>query len=428
MKPLILLAALLALAFAIECCGGGGGSSSSNRPPVASEPTCGGAVPQVQSTPRPQVGGGNPNYIIPASSLERPEDRGIRAHTNHIIFANGNNMRLIGPTGLTPAQVAGAYGVAQAGTGAIAIVDAYNYPSALDDFNTFSTEFGLPTETSSDATTSTNQVLQVVYATGSKPADDASWSQEMALDIQWAHAMAPNAKIYLVEAASDNFNDIMHAVNVAKALTGVRQVSMSFGGDESGCLYTAFNNYLIRNNVTFFAAAGDIAGGREFPANSYNVVSVGGTSLNVNGAGTWIGETAWDSTGCGPSALEPRPIYQDGLYSTVGRYRGGCDVAAVADPNTGVSVYDSTPYHSQSGWLVIGGTSASTPIVAGIVNSSGVVFRNSQALNAKFYTGIGGPHLHDITSGSSGGFDAGSGWDFPTGTGSPNGLASLLGG
>ncbi|HVT12012.1 MAG TPA: S53 family peptidase [Fimbriimonadaceae bacterium] len=395
---------------------------------MASEPTCSGAVPQAQTGPRPQVGGGAANFLIPASSRELPEDRGIRAHTNHIVLIPNNNMRIIGPSGLTPAQVAGAYDVTQAGTGAIAIVDAYNYPSALDDFNTFSTEFGLPTETSSTVTDATNQVLQVVYAGGSKPADDASWSQEMALDIQWAHAMAPNAKIYLVEAASDNFTDIMHAVNVAKALTGVRQVSMSFGGNESGCLYTAFNNYLVRNNVTFFAAAGDIAGGREFPACSYNVVSVGGTSLNVNGIGVWISETAWDSTGCGPSTLEPRPVYQDDLYSTIGRYRGGVDIAAVADPNTGVSVYDSTPYQSQNGWLVIGGTSASTPIVAGIVNSSGIVFRNSQALNAKIYTGVGGANLHDITSGSSGGFNAGAGWDFPSGAGSPNGLATLLGG
>lgn len=425
MKPLILLAALLIVAVATESCGGGGGTSANNRPPVASEPICGGIVVAPSQTQRPIEGGGAANFIIPESSVERPSDTGVRAHTNHIVLANG--ARGGGPSGLTPAQVAGAYSVTPGGSDAIAIVDAYNFPTALADFNAFATEFGLSTETSSTVTDSSNQVLQVVYARGSKPADDASWSQEMALDIEWAHAMAPNAKIYLVEASSENFLDIMQAVDVAKALPNVRQVSMSFGGTESGCLYTTYTSHFVRNNVTFYAAAGDAAGAREFPANSYNVVSVGGTSLNVDLFGAWISETAWDSTGCGPSTLEPRPIFQDGLYTTVGRYRGGCDIAAVADPNTGVSVYDTTPYNSVSGWFVVGGTSASTPIIAAIVNSAGHVFHSSQALNAKLYSGISGPHLHDITSGTSDTFSAGTGWDFPTGVGSPKDLATLLG-
>lgn len=425
MKPLILLAALLTLAVAIESCGGGGGTGSNNRPPVASEPTCGGIVVAPAQAQRPRIGGGAANFIIPESSIERPSDIGVRAHTNHIVLAGRS--RDVGPTGLTPTQVAGAYSVTPGGSDAIAIVDAFNFPTALDDFNTFATEFSLPTEPSASVTSSSNQVLQVVYARGSKPADDASWSQEMALDIEWAHAMAPNAKIYLVEASSESFLDIMQAVDVAKALPNVRQVSMSFGGTESGCLYTTYTSHLVRNNVTFYAAAGDVAGAREFPACSYNVVSVGGTSLNVDPFGVWVSETAWDSTGCGPSTLEPRPIFQDGLYTTVGRYRGGCDIAAVADPNTGVSVYDSTPYHSVSGWFVVGGTSASTPIIAAIVNSSGIIFHGSQALNTKLYSGISGPHLHDITAGTSDTFSAGLGWDFPTGVGTPNGLAALLG-
>jgi subtilase family serine protease len=250
----------------------------------------------------------------------------------------------------------------------------------------------------------------------------------MALDTQWAHAMAPNAKIYLVEAPSTNFTDLMAAVNIAKSLPGVRQVSMSFGGTESPCLDVAFDNTFQHNHVTFFASAGDVAGSRDYPALCKNVIAVGGTNLNVSAGGVWQGETVWTGTGCGSSSSEPRPIFQDGLYPTIGLYRAGCDIAAVGDPSTGVSVYDSLVYQGASGWLTFGGTSVSCPLVAGIVNSSGVVINSTQLLAAKLYLGIGDSHFHDITSGSSSTFSAGTGWDFPSGVGSPNGLGVYLGG
>jgi kumamolisin len=373
------------------------------------------------------VGGGDANYLVPPSSVPSPMDAGVRAHTNHIIFA-GATARIGGPSGLTPSQVRGAYGNNGAGSDAIAIVDAFNYPTALNDFNVFSAAFGLPVEPSASPTASTNTVFQVVYASGSKPADDPEWAQEAALDTQWAHAMAPGAKIYLVEAASNNMDDMMAAVNVAKSLPNVRQVSMSFGTQESGCTFVRYNSALRKSGVTFFAAAGDSAGERDFPAESYHAVAVGGTSLSVGPTGQWLAEAVWSSTGCGPSSYEPRPVFQDPLYPRIGTHRAAVDIAAVGDPNTGVSVYDSTPSQGVSGWIVLGGTSASCPIIAGCVNAAGIADVSSQALNARFYSGIGSSSLHDITIGSAGPFAAMAGWDFPSGVGTPNDLSGLGGG
>lgn len=359
------------------------------------------------------------NYTIPASSQELPGDVGYRAHTNHLI-ANTTS-RATGPTGLSPSQVRSAYGVpASGGSGAIAIVDAYHYDAALKDFNTFATQFGLPTETSTNANASTNKVFQVVYASGSKPVSDLGWSQEAALDVQWSHAMAPKAKIYLVEAATANFSDMMAAVNVAKALPGVKQVSMSFGGTESASLYTSYDNNFVQSGVAFFASGGDTGGTRSFPALSKNVVAVGGTSLRMSGT-TYVSEAAWSGTGCGGSAYEAIPTFQSGISSIIGSKRAGTDISAVADPGTGVSVYVS----ASGGWLVFGGTSVSAPVVAGIANASGAVRASSNAQAAAIYAKKGTSSFHDVASGSAGGFAAKAGWDFPTGVGSPNGTTGF---
>lgn len=368
---------------------------------------------------------------MPATSIEQQSDIGKRVHTNHLISISGVHTMVSGPGGLSPVQVATAYGVTNfsgRGAGAIAIVDAYNYPTALNDFNNFSQTYSLPTESSGSATSASNSVFQVVYAAGRAPANDGGWSEEMAIDIQWAHAMAPMAKIYLVEAASSTLQDISQAVAVAKSLPGVHEVSTSFGATETGCTYVDYNSLFVQSGVVFFSAAGDSAGERSFPAESVNTVAVGGTSLAVSPIGTWLSESVWNGTGCGPSAFEPRPVYQDSIYSTVGRYRAGCDIAAVADPNTGVSVYDSFAYQGVSGWFVAGGTSVACPIVAGIVNGSGVVFDSSQAFNRITYSQAGSQYFHAITSGRSGGYQAGTPWCFPTGLGTPNGLSNLLGG
>lgn len=415
----------VSLAALLGGCGGGGSETAQGgRPPIAPEPTCTAVKPALTAAP---VGGGQAGVVVPPTSVPKPNDAGVRAHTNHLILRTATSL-LGGPSGLSPTQVRGAYGDTQPGSSAIAVVDAFNYPTALHDFNVFSSTFKLPTEPSSSVTSSGNAVLQVVFASGSQPPNDAGWSQESALDTEWAHAMAPKAKIYLVEAASDNMNDIMAAVQVAETLPGVKQVSLSFGTGEVPCDFVAFNDTLVQAGVTFFAAAGDSAGERDYPAESYNVVAVGGTSLSVTATGQWQSERAWSSTGCGPSHYEPRPPFQDGLYSKVGLHRADVDISAVADPHTGVSVYDSTPSAGMSGWMVFGGTSASTAIIAGCVNAAGNTDRSSQALNGRLYSHIGSGALHDIRSGSSAGLPATSGWDFPTGVGTPNGLSAIISG
>src|SRR5581483_1141109 len=151
---------------------------------------------------------GHEGAIVPETSLESPFDIGVSSHTNHMIRirpAAGT-----GPSGtVLPADLRGYYGMASdGGAGAIAVVVAFHYPNALNDFNTFSNYCGLPLETSTKgALNSGNQVFQMVYANGRQPRTNSGWSQEAALDIEWSHAMAPRAKIYLVEAATNSNSD-----------------------------------------------------------------------------------------------------------------------------------------------------------------------------------------------------------------------------
>lgn len=415
--------ALAAVAYLTGCGGSGGGGGGGNRGsiPPAGNPVCKANVPKAFAQVG-TVGGGAKGVVIPPTSVPRPG----RAHTNHLVLARAAGTRGGGPQGLSPAQVIKAYSVpANSGSGAIAVVDAFNYSAALPDFNTFSQQFGLPQETSSNPTASTNTVFQVVYAAGAKPTDDAGWAQESAVDTQWAHAMAPRAKIYLVESASDNLSDLMTAVNLAKTLPGVRQVSISFGSSEDACSLVNYDSYLLQSGVEFFASSGDTSGERDFPAESMNVVAVGGTTLNVASDGTWLSETVWNSTGGGASSFEPRPVFQDAVETITGAYRADADIAAVGDPQTGVSVYDSVSYNGGVGWQVFGGTSAATPIIAGIANASGTLRASSQALNTALYASLKTANFHDIVSGASGTEAAAVGYDFPTGVGSPNGVGGF---
>src|SRR5438093_1708878 len=203
---------------------------------------------------------------IPDSSIERPGDHGVAAHTNHLIRV-GPNAVGTAPQGETPASIASAYSLTGqlAGAGVIVIVDAFHYPTALKDFNVFAQQFGLPQEPSTDPLNANNQVFQVVYANG-KPRNNCGWAQEAALDIEWAHAMAPNAKIVLVEAKTNSFVDLFAAVDVATnevvteggTLTsgGRGEVSMSWGGREFAG-ETAFDSDFQHNGVVYLAASSD---------------------------------------------------------------------------------------------------------------------------------------------------------------------------
>jgi kumamolisin len=260
----------------------------------------------------------------------------------------------------------------------------------------------------------------VVYATGTPPKADSGWGLEAALDIEWAHAMAPQAKIYLVEAASNSYADLLTAVNVASNLVakaGGGEVSMSWGGSEFSS-ERFYDGYFAKAGIVYFAAAGDSAG-TIWPSTSPNVVSAGGTTNSRDANGNLQAQLAWSSTGGGPSKYESRPSYQSAISHTVGSKRGTPDVAADADPNTGVWVYN-IPYCN--GWCIVGGTSVAAPVWAGIVNAAGRFSASSQVELSTIYSNLGKPaDFTDIAQGSCGpnqGYLAGTGWDFCTGAGS----------
>ncbi len=366
---------------------------------------------------------GDPTILEPASGIAPPG----YVHTNVLVkVTKSNGIRpsssSVSPP-FTPANVRLAYGVPATGGGyAIAIVDAYDYPTALSDFNEFALNYSLPQETSSDVTSSTNQVFQVVYAGGSKPAaaGNSGWDVEEALDIEWTHAMAPNAKIYLVEANGPDNGSMYSAVRVAAALANVKEVSNSWGEDEySG--ESSTDSFFVQSGVVFFVSSGDQSV-QEYPSESVNVVSVGGTSLNMTTAG-YSSETGWSGSGGGPSAYETVPAFQSIVSGLLGGARGDPDCSAVADPNTGVSFYNS---YSQAGWGQVGGTSLACPVVAGITNSREYQLNNfatsSLEEEARIYNNLMGFYYRDVTSGTSGSESCAVGYDMVTGIGSPNGL------
>jgi subtilase family serine protease len=375
------------------------------------------------SGPLPAQAQGRAWIHVPDTSVEFPVNVGKHAHTNHLIriVPNGG----LGPNGgMTPAQLRSFYNMPSVGgSGVIAIVDAYHYPTALNDFNVFSAQFNLPIETSNNATASTNTVFQVVYASGRKPRTNAGWAQEAALDIEWAHAMAPNAKIVLVEAASNSFASLFAAVDKASKLPGVTQVSMSWGGSEFSS-EAVYDTHFQKSGVVYFASSGDVGGIVSYPAVSPYVVAVGGTSVSTNSSGAFVNETGWNGSGGGTSRYEAKPAYQISLSGTKRRVP---DISSDADPYTGVAVYDSTSYQGFAGWLVFGGTSVSSPCMAGMVNLAGHTagpWSSSDELN-RIYSALGTSSFRDILSGKAGNFNAVSGWDFVTGVGAPLGLGGI---
>lgn len=378
--------------------------------------------------------------IINPNNMEDNND--IRAR--HLFVINkslSNSLKPPGrnPPGENPASIRRVYnaGSGFGGSGVIAIVGAFHYPTALNDFNVFSKQFGLPLESSTNVLAATNKVLQVVNARGVQPPVDAGWAMESALDIEWAHAMAPRAKIVLVQAASNTYVDLFQAVDVANAIPNVKQVSMSWGGNEfSG--ETAFDSHLKMPGVVYLAGAGDTGGHTLYPSVSQYVVSVGGTKINRNCCGKFVSETGWTHGGGGPSIFVPIPAYQASQPSVAARcgmYRGTPDVAFDADATSGVAIYDSTPYNGISGWCTIGGTSLGTPCWAGVINYinsyTGVQPKSTANMlkllyDAAFKTSYinscccSGCCFRDILTGTAGTYPCVRGWDFVTGLGSPN--------
>ncbi len=347
------------------------------------------------------------------------------------------------PTGITPAQIRHAYGFDKltcsytgtfgssnlCGYGqTIAIIDAYDDPNAQKDLTTFSTKFGLP------ACTNLNGCFTKVMSNGPTKSDHG-WALEESLDVQWAHAIAPGAKIILVESKSANFPDLMNAVDYAVG-KGANQVSMSWGGSEFSS-ELSYDSHFNKNNISFFASSGDSGNGTMYPAVSPYVIAVGGTTLNVDNLGNVSSETGWSGSGGGTSIYEAEQLYQINYGILSDNKRAIPDVSYDGDPSTGVPVYDSLGYQGTKGWFQVGGTSAGAPqwaALSAIVNSqrSSPMSSISYGTNTLVYggaTGINYPSdFRDIVSGSNGGFVAGTGYDLVTGVGSPlsNGLVSYM--
>ena len=432
-------------------------------------------ITESSSAKRPVPAAGQ--VIIPTSSLQLAADKGKKAHTNVRFILPSVAIPFAGPpaTGYaveTPQSVACIYGVVTAvsgcnpnnaslgtpssGSQTIAIVDAYDDPNIYGDLAYFSDQFGIPLATSQ---------FEVVYGTydGSVPPADftGGWELEESLDVEYAHALAPKAKLYLVEAASNQYTDLLTAVQVAINLvrcgskstsstacastaTGKGEVSMSWGGEEfSGETSTGYDSAFAGANVVFLASTGDTPG-TEWPSVSPNVVAVGGTSTVHNLTnGNFTEEIAWSDAGSGPSSYEPIPSFQSSISSIAGKVRVVPDVSAVANPATGVWVYDSyaldlTDFglaEDSGAWFIVGGTSVAAPVWTAVVNNaatkSGTFAANTAAEEKTLYTTLGNKtnyaaDFNDITYGACyfySGYFSGTGYDLCTGIGSPKGLA-----
>ena len=324
------------------------------------------------------------------------------------------------PGGLTPAQVRRAYGfdrLSNDGSGqTIAIVVAYDHPTIGQDLTVFNRAFGLPDPPS----------FNKAVAPGTPV--DPGWAGETALDVEWAHAMAPKANLLLVCARSDSIADMMEAVDYARRQPGVTVVSMSWGARESSYLASLdryFTTPAGHAPITFVAAAGDSGAAAEWPASSPNVLAVGGTRIRTGTDGSYLGETAWSYSGGGFSRSYATPAYQRGVVTGA---RGIPDVAYNADPASGVMVYNSVPdENGRTGWSVVGGTSAGSPQWAALV----AMANQQRAAQGKASLGRAQDSIYtlpasafrDITAGGNG-YAARVGYDLVTGRGTP--IANLL--
>ncbi|HLW88298.1 MAG TPA: S53 family peptidase [Terriglobales bacterium] len=359
--------------------------------------------------------------LIPESSISRSG----RIHTNYF-FVGSREFTPQPPQGAeTPGSLACVYqlvsgptgcpintatNVPTGGVGAIAIIDAGDYPSAASDLEAFDNQFGIP---AADFT--------VVYAGGTKPPVYQDWEVEEALDIEWAHAMAPKAKLFLVEsvlctAPQCTTDPTWQAVAEAGKLVsqnGGGVVSMSWGIAEFP-QEVQYDKYFTAPGVVYFAASGDSGiGVSSHPAASPNVVAVGGTYFNRDGNGNFVNEQYYTGGGGGDiSPYEPIPTYQNIIANIVGTHRGYPDVA---------SDFCCTAIYLQ-GWGEVGGTSWSSPTFAGIVNAAGRLGKSSNQGLTQLYAEYGSGQayksgaFYDITTGDP---NCKTGWDLCAGVGSP---------
>ncbi len=329
----------------------------------------------------------------------------------------GHPLRSTAPTGLTPADVQGAYGLpVDGGTGrTVAVVDAFDDPTAEADLAAYRSAFALP------ACTTASGCLTVVGGDGTahRPRPDVGWAEEISLDLDAVSAACPGCRLLLVEARSSAMADLLAAERTALGWPGVVAVSNSWGGSEPAGAAAASGAF-AHPGVLVTVSSGDSGYGVEFPASASSVVAVGGTTLTVDASHRRVAETAWSGAGSGCSAAVPKPAWQRDVSCP---RRAVADVAAVADPASGLAVRDTFGQPAGTGWAVVGGTSLSSPLIAAVHAAAGSTLDSPAALYA---TGVA---LHDVTSGRNGTCrpavrcTAGPGWDGPTGLGTPDGTA-----
>jgi subtilase family serine protease len=371
-----------------------------------------------QSTAGQGDGFNHTNYVLIGATSSKPMPNAAPDLLQFETPASMGCVYAVGPVyaGCNPAS--GGNRHPTGGWGAIALVDAYDNPDAGYDLAYFSRYFDLPPAN-----------FTKVYAVGNRSCDipppNNTWAVEEALDIEWAHAMAPAAKIYLVEACSSADADLFYAEQVATDLVsaaGGGDISNSWGRSEFPEEAT-WDRYFYMgwSPITYFAASGDQGAAVIYPSASPFVVSAGGTVIDRDASGNLLGESCWPSTGGGPSLYESAQPSQTAL--TTGP-RWTPDLSSNA---MGVNVYDLF----NGGWYVVAGTSVSSPTLAGIVNSArsrlgegtpGTIPVNQE--DALIYSQLGTPafskHFYDVTTGSNG-YSAGAGYDWCTGLGSPRG-------
>jgi len=323
-----------------------------------------------------------------------------------------------GPAGYHPADLQSAYKLPSSSAGSgqtVAIVDAFDDPNAEADLSVYRSTFGL------SACTTANGCFKKVGETGGTnyPAPDSGWAQEISLDLDMVSAVCPQCHILLVEATSASFNDLGSSVNTAVRL-GAKAVSNSYGGSEWSGEGSIQQLYYTHSGVAITASSGDNGYGVSAPAAFNTVTAVGGTSLlHASNARGW-NETVWSGAGSGCSKFISKPSWQKNAGCSK---RTVADVSAVADPNTGVSVYDT---YQQPGWLVFGGTSVSSPIIASVFALAG----NESSINPGYpYSHTSG--LFDVIKGSNGRCGGSylctgkKGYDGPSGLGTPNGTSAF---
>jgi subtilase family serine protease len=346
-----------------------------------------------------------------------------RCHSLVRVDASGNPLATTGPSGYHPSDLISAYALPATATGTwtwngqtIAIVDAFDDGNAEADLAVYRQQFSL------GSCTTANGCFRKVDQNGGSvyPRGDMGWAEEISLDLDMASAICPNCKILLVEAKSNSFANLVAAVDRA-ATMGANVISNSYGGNEYSGEVNDQSHY-NHSGIAVTVSSGDNGYGVEFPAASQYVTAVGGTSLNrSSGTRGWT-ETVWNGAGSGCSAYMPKPSWQTDAGCA---RRTVADVSAVADPNTGVAVYDTYRLHP-GGWLVFGGTSVAAPLIGAVYALAG----NASSLTYGSWSYSHTSSLYDVVSGQNGNCGtylckAVTGFDGPTGNGTPNGVGAF---